>query len=167
MSDAHVPNPPGSESAEGGAREAEGPRMPSSQPILLKALRWGLAATAALAVVFAGLGWLVSDIPGLVGGIIGAGLGGVFLAMTVGSIVFANRFVASEVFVGVFFAIVLGAWLLKFVAFIAAILLLRDQPWLDSTMLFLGLIASVMMSLAIDVLVVVKSRMPYVSDPAS
>lgn len=139
-------------------------QLPSSQPLLLRALRLGALMTVVLIIVFAVVGWFVAGSPGLVGGVIGAGSAGIFLALTVGSIAFANRFVASEVFVGIFFGIVLGTWLFKFILFIVAALLLRGQPWLDPLMFFLALLAGVISSLVIDVLVVTKSRMPYVSD---
>ncbi len=138
--------------------------MPTSQPILLRALRWGIIATVVLVIVFAGIGWLVSDTRGLMGGVIGAGIGGLLLALTVGSIAFANRFVESPSYIIVFFVIVLGSWMVKFIAFIVAAVLLRDQPWLDPTVLFFGIISAVLVSVIIDVMVIVKSRIPYVSD---
>jgi hypothetical protein len=42
--------------------------------------------------------------------------------------------------------------------------LLRDAAWLDTTVLFLSLVAGVIASLVVDVLVVAKSRLPYASD---
>lgn len=147
------------------ADEPEGPRrMPSSQPILLKALRWGGLASALLVVLCGVVGWFVSGSSGAIGGVLGAVFAGVFLALTAGSIAFANRFIGSDLFVGIFFGVVMGTWLVKFVAFIVAALLLRDQPWLNPTMFFLSLIAGVITSLVIDVLIVAKSRLGYVSD---
>lgn len=134
--------------------------MPASQPILLRALRWGLIMTAILIVIFGGIGWLVSDSRGLIGGAIGAAIGGVLVLLTAASIAYANRFIESPSYVVIFFATVLGAWMLKFIAFIVAVLLLRGQPWLDPTMLFFGLIAGVLASVIIDVFVIAKSRIP-------
>lgn len=138
--------------------------MPTSQPILLRALRWGIVATVALIVLFAVIGWLVSDTRGLIGGVLGAAIGGVLLGITVGSIAFANRFIESPSYIVIFFSIVLGSWLLKFIGFIVAAVLLRDQPWLDPTIMFFGIISGVLVSVIIDLLVVAKSRIPYVSD---
>ena len=50
----------------------------------------------------------------------------VFMGITAASILLANRFASSDVFVGVFFGIVLGGWLLKFVVFIVLVVVLRD-----------------------------------------
>ena len=141
-------------------------RMPSSQPVLLRALRWGAVATLGLLVVCGGIGWWIAGGPGLVGGVLGAAFAGVFLGLTVGSIAFANRFIESELYVVLFFSIVVGGWVLKFVAFIVAAVPLRDQPWLEPKILFFSLIAGVIASLAIDAFVMLKSRLPYVSDPS-
>lgn len=147
------------------APETTGDRpLPTSQPLLRRAVRWGLIAGAGVLVVMGGIGFLVSGQPGLVGALLGSAFGVIFLGMTAGSILIANRYVASDFFVVLFFSVVLGSWILKFVLFIIAALLLRDQPWLDPTMLFLGVIAAVIVSLVIDMIVLVKTRLPYVSD---
>ena len=173
MSDSTLPESPLNDDATvkdgsatlAGAEAAGERRMPSSQPILLRAMRWGLLASLALIVVFAVIGWFVSGMTGLVGGALGAAFAGVFLLMTAGSITFANRFIEQDFYVAAFFGIVMGAWLLKIVAFIIAAVLLRDEPWLNPTILFLGVVAGVIVSLVIDMIVVSKSRLPIVSDP--
>ena len=163
MSDA--PEPTASHVPDPSAQSAER-RMPSSQPILIKALKWGVAASIVLILVFAIIGWLVAGERGLIGGAMGAAFAGIFLAMTIGSITFANRFIGSDFYVMAFFSIVMGTWLLKFIAFIVAAVLLKDQPWLNPTLLFLGVVAGVLVSLVIDVVIVTKSRLPVVSDPS-
>lgn len=139
--------------------------MPSSQPILLKALRWGVLVSILLIISFAIIGWFVSGERGLIGGTLGAGFAGVFLALTIGSITFANRFIESDFYVTAFFGIVMGSWLIKFIGFMVAAVLLKDQAWLDPTILFLGVVAGVLVSLVVDVVVVTRSRLPIVSDP--
>lgn len=165
MTHAAQPEPPASPAAPGAPEDSGGTSMPSSQPVLLRALRWGAVATAVLLIVCGGIGWWIAGSPGLVGGVLGAAFAGVFLGLTVGSIAFANRFIGSELYVVLFFAIVVGGWVLKFVAFIVAAVLLRDQPWLEPTILFFSLIAGVLVSLGIDAFVMLKSRIPIVSDP--
>ena len=137
--------------------------MPTSQPMLLRGVRWGVIATVALMVLCGVLGYVLSGVEGLVGGLIGAGIGGLLLLITVGSIAFANRFVASELYLQIFFAIVLGAWIVKLVGFVIAALLLRDQPWLNPQWLFVSLVATVLVSIVIDVIIVARSRVPYVA----
>jgi hypothetical protein len=88
----------------------------------------------------------------------------VFMGITGASILLANRFAGSDVFVGAFFGIVLGGWLLKFILFIVLVVALRGAEWLDPMVLFLAIVAGVIGSLVVDVLVVAKSRLPYASD---
>ncbi|GAA1617460.1 3-oxoacyl-ACP reductase [Leucobacter chromiireducens] len=138
--------------------------MPTSQPMLLRGVKWGIIATLASMIVFAGIGFAVSANRGLVGGLLGAAIGGVLLLITVGSIAFANRFVRSPMYLQIFFSIVLGAWVVKLIGFVVAAFLLRDQPWLDPKMLFIALVATVLVSIVIDAIIVAKARVPYVAD---
>ena len=133
--------------------------VPSSVPVLRRTLTYGFAFAAAIAVVGGVIGLLVAGPIAAWSAVIGAVMAGVFLGITALSILIAVRFDIVA-----FFGIVLGAWLLKFVAFIVAALALRDQPWINPTALFLSLIAGVISSLVVDVVVVMKTRMPYVSD---
>lgn len=138
--------------------------MPSSQPMLLRGVKWGIIATLLSMVVFSGLGYLISDVPGLLGGLIGAAIGGTLLLITVGSIAFANRFATSPLYLQIFFSIVLGAWTLKLVGFIIAVVLLKDQTWLDTQVLFIGLVATVLVSIVLDVVIVTRARIPISSE---
>lgn len=138
--------------------------LPSSQPILLRAVRLGVIAGLAQLVVMSIVGWLVDGQTGLFGALVGSALSIVFLSLTAASIAVANLFIKNDLYVVMFFVVVLGTWLIKFVAFIVAALLLRDQPWLNPTVLFVSIIVGVIISLIIDMLVVAKSRLPYVSD---
>ena len=139
-------------------------RTPTSNPVLRRALAWGGLLAAVILVVSAVLGLVFAGVPGLLGALIGTLMAVVFMGITAASILLANRFAGSDLFVGAFFGIVLGGWLLKFIVFIVLVVLLRDAAWLDTTVLFLSLVAGVIASLVVDVLVVAKSRLPYVSD---
>jgi hypothetical protein len=133
--------------------------VPSSVPVLKRTLFFGFLFAVAIAVVGGLIGYLVAGPIAAWSAVMGAAMAAVFLGITAASMLWAVRYDI----VG-FFAIVLGAWLLKFVAFIAAAILLRDQPWINPTALFLSLIAGVISSLVVDVVVVMKTRIPYVSD---
>lgn len=139
-------------------------RTPTSNPVLRKALTWGGVLAGVIAIVSAALGFVFDGTTGLVSGLIGTLMAVVFMGITAASILVANRFAASDLFVGAFFGIVLGGWLLKFVVFIVLVVVLRDAAWLNPTVLFLSLVAGVIASLVVDVLVVAKSRIPYASD---
>jgi hypothetical protein len=66
--------------------------------------------------------------------------------------------------VPIFFAVVLGGWIVKFILFLVLALLLKDQPWINPVVLFLSIIAGVLVSLVLDVIIVSRSRMLYASD---
>lgn len=138
--------------------------VPSSQRVLLRALRVAAVVGLIQLLVLGAIGFLLDGAPGLIGAVLGSAISALFLGMTAGSIVVANLFTKHDLFVVFFFVIVLGTWLLKFVAFIVAALLLRDQPWLNPTILFISIIIGVLVSLIVDMVVVARSRMPYVSD---
>ncbi len=144
--------------------EPAGPSMPTSQPVLLRALKWGLVSTLILLLVCGGIGYLIGGLPGMFGGMLGAGIAGVFFGLTIGSIAFANRFIENPNYLVIFFVIVTGGWLLKFVLFIVAVLILRDQAWLNPQILFFSLVAGVLVSLGIDAYVMLKSRIPIIGD---
>jgi drug/metabolite transporter (DMT)-like permease len=139
-------------------------RRPSSTPVFQSVLRWGLILAVAIAVVGGVVGFLAAGTPGLVSALIGALIGGLFLGVTAASILFANRLSRGDMLHPAYFGVILGAWLLKFVLFLVIVFLLREQPWIDGTVLFLTLVAGVLGTLAIDVIVVARSRIPYASD---
>ncbi|MGA0211298.1 MAG: hypothetical protein ACO3I5_05435 [Pontimonas sp.] len=132
--------------------------------IAKRALLVGLVVTSVIAIVAATAGALFSELPGMLGALVGAALGYALLGLTPLSIMWGFRLGKGDVLSPGFFAAVLGTWLLKFVVFLAAVLWLGDQEWLDRTVLFLTIVAAVLATLVTDLVVVVKSRMPYVSD---
>lgn len=139
---------------------------PTSQPLLRRALILSGAASVVLALLSGTVGFLIAGVEGLVSALTGTLLALIFMGITALSIMVANRYTTSEFAVVIFYALVLGSWLLKFVVFIITALVLREQPWIEPKVFFVALIVGVIVSLVIDVLVVVRSRMPYVSDPA-
>lgn len=143
----------------------DGFQMPSSQPVLLKALRFEIVATLALMLVFGLVGFAVAETPGVAGGVLGAGVAGMLSLVTIGSIAWANhRFIDQANYIVIFFAIVAGGWLVKLIVFIVLVALLREQTWLDTKMMFFSLVAGILVSLVVDVIVATKSRLPYASD---
>lgn len=139
-------------------------QQPTSTPVLRDVLKYGLILAAIIAVVGMVLGGIFAGWVGVTSALIGTVMAAVFLGITALSILIANRFIGSDLFVGLFFGIVLGGWIVKFVLFIVLAILLRDQPWINPTVLFLSLIAGVIGSLVVDMIVVFRSRIPYASD---
>jgi hypothetical protein len=129
-----------------------------------RAVLAGAVVTLLIAVVAATAGALVAELEGMLGAFVGAGLGFALLGLTPLSIIWGFKVGHGDVLSPGFFAVVLGTWLIKFVVFLAAVFWLGDQQWLDSTVLFVTIVAAVLGGLVTDLVVVAQSRMPYVSD---
>jgi hypothetical protein len=133
----------------------------SAIPVLKRILVWGSILAAVIAVGGSILGYLAAGVPGIVSALIGTAMALIFLGITSLSVAIASKYDMI-----VFFAIVMGAWLLKFVLFLVLVVILKDQPWIQTTVMFLSLIVAVVGTLVVDVVVIARSRMPYVSDIA-
>ena len=133
-------------------------------PILTRALRYGGIFALSVAVVAGIIGLLVAGVPGLVGGLLGAAMAAVFLGLTAGSMLFADRLTKGDGGSPLFFGIVLAVWLLKLVLFVVVAILLRGQSWLDPFVFFASVIVAVIGSLILDVVAFYRARVPYVSD---
>ncbi|TQL48516.1 hypothetical protein FB562_1610 [Homoserinimonas aerilata] len=131
----------------------------SSVPVFKRVLLFGGLLAAVIAIVGSVIGYFVAGGVGVISALIGTAIALVFLGVTSASIIVASRYDLT-----VFFGIVMGAWLLKFVVFLALLFLLRDQPWIHPQVLFFCLVAAVLGTLVVDVVVIARSRMPYVSD---
>lgn len=140
------------------------PSPVSSTPILRRTLIWSAVATGVLAVIAGGVGYLVAQSSGLVSGLLGVLIAALFLAITGISILVANRWYGEPLYVQLFFAIVLGGWLVKLGVFFLVMVLVSGQPWIHPTVFLLSIVAGVLMSLVIDVVVLMRMRLPVVSD---
>ncbi len=125
---------------------------------------YGASLSVAIAVVASVVGALVAGLPGLLSGLIGAGMGFVFLAVTAGSILLADRATKGDLLSPAYFGIVLGAWLLKFALFLVLVFTLRDAAFVEPTVLFIALVVAVLGGLVVDLVAVSRARVPYVSD---
>ena len=136
----------------------------SSNPILRATLIYGGSVAVVLAIVAGAIGFGIDGQRGLVSGVIGIAIAACFLGLTAGSILFANRYRDSDVYIPLFFGIVMGGWILKFVLFFAVAFILRGQEWISVPIMFTSLIVGTLGTLVADVIVIARSRMPYVSD---
>lgn len=140
------------------------PSPVSSTPLLRTILTWSAIVTAALIVLGGAIGYFTAGVTGMWSALTGVLLAAVFLGITAVSILIANRWYGQDLYVPIFFGIVLGGWILKFIVFIVVLLVVREQAWIEPVIFFVALVASIMASLAIDVVVMLRMRMPNVSD---
>ena len=132
--------------------------------VVKKAFFTGLVMTSLVAFVAAIWGALVADIEGVWAALVGAGIAFGLLGLTPLSILWGFKLGKGDILSAGFFASVLGTWLVKFVVLLAAVFWLGDQTWLERTTLFLTIVAALLVGLIVDLVVVARSRMPYVSD---
>ena len=143
---------------------APAPRPSTAAPVLRRALVYGAGTSFAIAIIGSVVGALVAGLPGMLSALIGAGMGFVFLGLTAASILLADRVTGSDLLSPVYFGIVIGAWMLKFIVFIALVFALRDATFVEPVVLFITLVAAVIGGLITDMVAVTRSRVPYVSD---
>ncbi|MDY0892877.1 hypothetical protein [Frigoribacterium sp. CFBP9030] len=133
--------------------------MNDARSIFVQVLRYTAVLALVIAVVGGGAGYLAAGTDGLYSALLGTALAVLFAGITAASMLVAIRFELAA-----FFGIVMGAWLLKLVIFIVLLVLVRDQPFVNDVVLFLSLVVSIIGTLAIDALVVVRGRLSHVSD---
>jgi len=136
----------------------------NSNPVFRASLVWGATITAAIAILGGVIGLIVDGPRGMISGLLGAVVALVFLSVTAVSILLANRKAGSDLFVPIFFASVMGGWLVKFIVFLVLAWLMKQQPWVNDTIFFLSVIAGVVGSLVVDGFVAAKVRVANASD---
>lgn len=139
--------------------------MTTVQKTLRAALIYGAIASVVIAVLGSIIGGMVAGTPGVVSALIGAGVGFLFVGVTALSVLLAASLTRDDPGNPLFFGVIMGAWLIKFVAFLASVLLLRDQSFIDPIVLFVCLVASAILSVTGDVVAALRSRVPYVAAP--
>ena len=132
------------------------------QQVIRRALFWGVVSTAIVVIVASVVGALVAELSGMFAALVGGAIGFVLLALTPLSIMWGFKAGGGSVLAPGFFAVVLGVWMVKFIAFVALIFLVGDIDALHRETLFLTIVASLLVALVSDLVVVLRSRMPYV-----
>lgn len=125
----------------------------STSEVFSAVLKQGLLLVLAIAVLGGGIGFIVAGINGLLSGLIGAALALFFSTMTAVSVKFGGK-----LSLGGFFGVVLGGWIFKMVLFIGIVATLRGANFIDGPVFFFTLVASILGTLVIDSLIVMKSR---------
>lgn len=119
----------------------------------------GSILIAAIALIGGLAGFLVAAAAGLTSALIGAGLALVFVSLTALSVAIGGRLP-----LGAFFGIVLGGWILKLVGFVLVIGLLKGADFINGPVLFFTLVASILGTLALDSVAVLRARLPLGRD---
>lgn len=135
------------------------PTFDTGRRVLRRALVGGVLVSVVIGVVAGLVGLLVSGPGGLASGLIGAGFAFVFLGLTIVGLLVSGRALAGANPMPAF-VVVLGSWFVKVIVFIAAMVLLSHEPWVQPMVLFLALVTAVLAFLVLDVVVVARARIP-------
>ncbi|KAA9130032.1 hypothetical protein [Microbacterium caowuchunii] len=136
----------------------------SSTPILRATLLWGGVVGVAAILVAGVASYLAAGVPGALSGVIGALVGIVFPALTAVSILVGNRWYGTPRYLEVFFAVVLGGWVVKFILVIVALIFLSRVEWIVDLAFYFSLVGAAVASLVVDLIVLGRLRLPSVSD---
>lgn len=129
------------------------PSATSTSEVFANVLKQGLILVGVIALVGGGLGLVFAGINGLISGLIGAALALLFSSLTALSVKFGGK-----LSLGGFFGVVLGGWIMKLLGFIFLIALLKGATFIAGPVLFFTLVASILGTLVIDSLIVLRSR---------
>lgn len=132
----------------------------NSKQVFSTALIWSLWLMLSIGVVGGGLSLLLNGVSGFFSALVGASISAAFSILTLLALVFG-----SKLPIGGFYAVVMGGWLLKILIFLGVIAFLNGQSWLHRPTVFFAIVATVLGGLAIDAVIVLRSRVPVVETP--
>ena len=130
------------------------------------ALRYGAVVLVVVAVVGSVVGGLVAGVPGVLSVLVGGLLAAVFMGLTAGSILIAERVSRGRPAGGLYFGIIIVTWALKLLVFAVLAFLVRDLPWMQPYPFLGAVVVVVIGSLLADGLALQRARVPYVGDIA-
>lgn len=133
--------------------------IPSSVPVMQRVLKWSLLLTLVIALVGGVAGYFVAGWSGVWSALVAAGVTLLFTGLTVLSVILAARF--DPMF---FIAVLLGMWILKLIAFLGVLAVVKAFGFTHDWMLWATMMAALLGQLVIDIIVVQRSRQAYVSD---
>jgi hypothetical protein len=140
--------------------------MTSAVQLAAKAIRTALLlgglVTLGIAVVGGAIGYSLVGPMGIWSALVGSAIAFVFMGITAGSILIGQKASGGSIASGLFFGIVLGSWLLKFVLFLVVAFAIRNSDSLDTVIAFSCVIAAILGALVSDVVAISRARVPIV-----
>lgn len=135
--------------------------VPSSIAPLKAAVRYGVIALVALAVVSAILGALIAGTEGLWGALLGSAVGGLFILATAVSVLLSAKMPPTAVG-----AVLLGGWIVKMLVAVIVLGVLRGMDFYSRPTLGIVVLASLVIVLGAEMYGIFRQRVPYVDSPA-
>ncbi|MFZ2509611.1 MAG: hypothetical protein WAW85_00760 [Gordonia sp. (in: high G+C Gram-positive bacteria)] len=126
---------------------------------LKNGLRYGLLGLAALTAIGLLIWWPLAGLPGVWGVLIGAGVGGSFILLTVVTIMATTKLSPS-----VTMAAVMGSWFIKMVVVLVVMAILGNMDFYSKGALVSMLIGAIIAVLGSEVWGVLTTKAPYIDD---
>jgi len=140
--------------------------MTSAVQLAAKALRGalfiGAIVTIGITLIGGAIGYSMVGEIGIWSALVGSAVAFVFMGITAGSILLGQKASGGSIASGLFFGIILGSWLLKFVLFLVVAFAIRNSDSLDTVIAFSCVIAAVLGALVSDVIAISRARIPVV-----
>lgn len=131
-------------------------RLLDAADVARRALRQSALVLAPVVVIAALVGWFTAGREGLWGALLGAGIAGGFLLITLLTVLLTAK--ASPTVTG---GAMMGGWLLKVIVLLVALALLKDATFYSKPVFGAVVMIAVVVVLASETWVVVKARMLY------
>lgn len=133
----------------------------SASQVFLRALKYSAILVSVVLLVGSSAGLLLAGAEGFITAVVGSLIAFAFSALTLLSV-----WLGGKLPLGGFYGLVLGGWLAKILLFAIGLGALQRAEFVHGPTLFFAIVASVLGSLGIDSWVVLRSRIPTVSDPS-
>lgn len=127
------------------------------ESVFAQIVRQMLFAFLIIGALGLGIGYLVSDIPGLYGALMGLGVTAFFMGTTA-----IIGLLTAKASIQVAQAAFVGAWVLKIVVVLVLIWLVKDRDFYDAKVFFVVVAVSIMAATAIEMRAVMQSRVPTI-----
>lgn len=124
---------------------------------LKRALRFGLIALVAITIISLVVWGGMRGMPGICGVLVGAGIGGGFVLLTVLSVLAASKTSPTNTII-----VVMGSWLIKLLVLIVILAVIRDMDFYDKMALFVTVVLALIATLGTEAWGVVSARVSYV-----
>ncbi|MFT4200733.1 hypothetical protein [Gordonia sp. (in: high G+C Gram-positive bacteria)] len=124
-------------------------------------LRYGLIGLVALTVIGLAVWWPSAGTPGLWGVLIGAGVGGGFILVTLLIVLTTSKL---PPFTSMY--VIMGSWFVKMVAVIALLAVLKNMDFYSKGALVSMLIGAIVIVLGAEMYGILRTRVPYVDEVA-
>ena len=124
---------------------------------LKRALHFGSIALVAITIISLAVWGGMRGIPGIWGVLVGAGIGGGFVLLTVLSVLAASKASPTNTII-----VVMGSWLIKLLVLIVILAVIRDMDFYDKMALFATVVMALIATLGTEAWGVVSARVSYV-----